>query len=92
MKYLLILSDKAKYDIANFKKSGNIALYKKTIALLEEILEHPYTGTGKPEKLRNNLSGMWSRRISKEHRLVYSVDENIITVNVISAKGHYDDN
>jgi len=91
MKYEIVLSDRAKSDISYFRRSGNLLLYKKTIALLDEISETPYTGTGKPERLKNNLSGLWSRRISGEHRLVYSIDENIITVEVISAKGHYDD-
>jgi toxin YoeB len=91
MNYTIELSNKAKHDIAYLKKSGNLVLYKKAAALIDEISENPYTGTGKPEKLKNNLSGMWSRRISGEHRLVYSVNENIVTINVISAKGHYGD-
>ena len=42
-------------------------------ALIEECRRHPFTGTGKPEPLRGNLKGWWSRRISREHRLVYRV-------------------
>lgn len=42
-------------------------------ALLEECRRHPFTGTGKPEALKQNLSGWWSRRITGEHRLVYRV-------------------
>lgn len=41
--------------------------------LMEECRRHPFTGTGKPEALRQNLSGWWSRRISGEHRLVYRI-------------------
>ena len=41
--------------------------------LLEECMRHPFTGTGKPEALKQNLSGWWSRRINSEHRLVYRV-------------------
>jgi len=91
MNYSIILSDKAEKDIIYFKKSGNLVLYKKIAALIEEISETPYTGTGKPERLKGNLSGMWSRRISGEHRLVYYVNESVITVNIASAKGHYGD-
>ena len=49
----------------------------------------PFEGLGKPEPLRENLSGLWSRRINKEHRLVYLVREN--TVLIFSCRGHYDD-
>ncbi|MBD3628358.1 MAG: Txe/YoeB family addiction module toxin [Cyclobacterium sp.] len=57
--------------------------------LLDELEEHPETGTGKPERLKNILSGYWSRRINKEHRLVYSIDGEKVIVTVISAYGHY---
>ncbi|MBK6784002.1 MAG: Txe/YoeB family addiction module toxin [Saprospiraceae bacterium] len=49
--------------------------------------EHPFTGTGRPELLKHSLSGCWSRRINREHRLVYNVDEGII--NILSVRGHY---
>jgi len=54
---------------------------------LEELAEHPFTGTGKPEPLKHDLSGMWSRRINGEHRLVYEIEDD--TVFFYSAKGHY---
>ena len=87
MSYHLDFTHKAKDDITFHKKSGNKSVQKKLLVLLEEVAEHPFTGTGKPEQLKHNLSGLWSRRINKEHRLVYSVSEN--TVFVLSAKGHY---
>ena len=46
---------------------------KKLITLIDECVRHPFKGTGKPEPLRENWSGWWSRRISDEHRLVYRV-------------------
>ncbi|WP_323670358.1 Txe/YoeB family addiction module toxin [Psychroflexus montanilacus] len=46
---------------------------------------------GKPEQLKHNLSGYWSRRINKKDRLIYQVVEDIVTVYIISAIGHYDD-
>lgn len=55
--------------------------------LLESILESPYEGIGKPEALKHTLTGAWSCRIDKEHRLVYElIDDEIF---VISIKGHY---
>ena len=87
MGYHLDFTDKAKEDIAAHKKSGNKAVLNKLLTLLEQLEEHPFTGTGKPEPLKHNLSGMWSRRINKEHRLVYQIEGN--TVFILSAKGHY---
>jgi len=55
-----------------------------------ELAEHPREDTGKPEMLKGDMSGFWSRRINREHRLIYSIDDNIVTVSVVSAKGHYD--
>ena len=57
--------------------------------LLEEITENPYSGTGKPEALKYDLTGKWSRRINQEHRLVYEVSELIIKIH--SAKGRYEE-
>ena len=87
MSYYLDFTDKANDDIAAHKKAGNKAILNKLLTLLEELEEHPFTGTGKPEQLKHNLSGCWSRRINREHRLVYEVTDD--TVFVLSAKGHY---
>jgi toxin YoeB len=62
-------------------------VYLKIIKLLKEVRRTPFDGEGKPEPLRHNLSGFWSRRITKEHRLVYEVTDEIIKV--ISVKDHY---
>lgn len=88
MSYHLDFTDRAEEDIAAHKKSGNKTVLKKLLTLLEELAEHPFTGTGKPEPLKYNLSGMWSRRINKEHRLVYEVEDD--TVCILSVKGHYE--
>ena len=56
--------------------------------LMEELAQHPFTGTGKPEPLKHEFSGCWSRRINREHRLVYEVSDNIVSI--LSAKGHYE--
>ncbi len=60
---------------------------KKINGLIKEISRNPFEGTGKPEPLKYDLSGCWSRRISGEHRLVYQVvKEEII---IISCRYHY---
>jgi toxin YoeB len=88
MAYHLDFTDRAKEDIADHNKAGNKSVLNKLLFLLGELAEHPFTGTGKPEPLKHNLSGMWSRRISREHRLVYEVEDNVVSV--LSAKGHYE--
>ncbi len=87
MDYHLDFTDKAKEDIATHEKAGNQMVVKKLFKLLTELSEHPYRGTGKPEALKHELSGCWSRRINKEHRLIYEVKGD--TVFIHSAKGHY---
>ncbi len=56
--------------------------------LLNDIQKHPHRGIGKPEELKNELSGWWSRRINREHRLIYRVVKN--TIQVLSLRYHYD--
>ncbi|MFA5904796.1 MAG: Txe/YoeB family addiction module toxin [Desulfobacula sp.] len=63
-------------------------LAKRIKQLLKDILRDPENGIGKPERLRFQLSGCWSRRISKEHRLVYKIEKETITV--ISCRYHYE--
>ncbi|WP_298648926.1 Txe/YoeB family addiction module toxin [uncultured Proteiniphilum sp.] len=84
MAYHLDFTAKAKTLI--FTKRQVIKSFSKNY--LEELTEHPFTGTGRPEPLKHNLSGMWSRRMNKEHRLIYEVVAN--TVFILSAKGHYE--
>jgi len=55
--------------------------------LIADILEHPFTGIGKPEPLRHEWAGYWSRRISGEHRLVYRVEAG--TVFIAQCRFHY---
>lgn len=54
-------------------------------------LEKHYSGTGQPEQLKYELSRYWSRRINKKDRIVYSVEDHIVTVTIVSALGHYGD-
>lgn len=88
----IIYSEKAQKDILFWKKSGNKSIMKKITSLIEDILLHPYEGLGKPEQLKYELSGRWSRRIDKEHRIIYKITEenNIEILNILSLKGHYE--
>lgn len=73
-----------------FKRYGNKPLLTKIKKLLKELEEHPETGTGKVEQLKGDLSGMWSRRINSEHRMIYKIDYERGIVCVLSLKGHYE--
>ncbi|HDZ13957.1 MAG TPA: Txe/YoeB family addiction module toxin [Pricia sp.] len=72
-----------------WKKSGNRTVQKRISGLLNAILDNPYTGIGKPEALRENLSGYWSRRITQEHRMVYKIDEKKDMLVIVSIRFHY---
>lgn len=62
-------------------------LHRKIINLIKDIDRSPFAGLGKPEPLRHDLKGYWSRRINDEHRLVYKVTEDEIVI--IACKYHY---
>lgn len=91
MSYTLDFSKTALKDIEKHKKSGDKSTLKKIEKLLNELMEHPTTGTGQPEMLKHDLAGLYSRRINIQHRLVYSINEQIVTVYVLSAWSHYGD-
>jgi len=80
------LSQNAIDDLLAFK-SGNQNLVIKVMELIKDILRSPFDGLGKPEPLKHEYQGCWSRRISDEHRLIYQMEENKIIV--LSCKGHY---
>lgn len=90
MAYSITYSPAAKEDLAKLKKSEPSA-FKKAVKLLNELVEHPKTGTGHPEPLKGAPSNRWSRAITKKHRLVYRIFETEINVEVLSSYGHYDD-
>jgi toxin YoeB len=64
-------------------------LLKKINTLIKDIQREPYEGIGKPEALKSNLSGYWSRRIDGEHRLVYEVNDIQTELVIISCRYHY---
>ena len=59
----------------------------KIMELIKDIVKNPFKGIGKPEPLRGNYRGFWSRRINKEHRLIYKVDADVVSI--VKCKGHY---
>jgi toxin YoeB len=63
-------------------------MLKKINDLIKDIQRNPHSGIGKPEPLKYDLAGYWSRRIDQEHRLVYQVIDN--DIRIISCKYHYD--
>ena len=65
----------------------NRPLLKRLNDLIRDTLRSPFRGIGKPEPLKGELSGYWSRRINSEHRLVYEVSETTLTI--ISCRYHY---
>jgi len=89
-KFRVIVSAKAQKDLLAIHKSGDKASIKKVEQIFAELAIHPESGTGKPEKLKFDLIGYWSRRINKKDRLIYLIENNIITVTVVSALGHYE--
>lgn len=90
MIYDVQLSDRAIDDAEKLMRDEPKA-YKKLEKFIEELKSHPYTGTGHPEPLRGDRSGQWSRTITKKHRLVYEVHDDVVVVLVLAAYGHYDD-
>ncbi len=81
------LTIRASEDLAYWKKTGNKAILKKIRTLLENIIETPFSGIGKPELLKHELSGKWSRRITQSDRIIYQIIGD--TVFIYSLKGHY---
>ncbi len=91
MSFKIRLSPTAMKDLRRHRKSGDKKLLRKIGVLLDELREHPKTGTGQPERLSGDLEGYYSRRISRKHRLVYDIQDEIVTVLVLSAYSHYGD-
>ena len=88
--YAITYSSQAEEDLRKLKRSEPDA-FRKATKLLNELMEHPTTGTGHPEPLRGDHAGQWSRRITDKHRLVYRIYETEVVVLVLTAYGHYED-
>ena len=71
----IIFLPEALKDLEFWKKSGDKQIQNKIKKLILAIQENPTEGIGKPEQLKHDLSGSWSRRINKEHRIVYEIND-----------------
>lgn len=90
MIYNITIANSAKKVLKKWKKS-NPALFRKASGILEEIMEHPRTGTGHPEPLKGGKDITYSRRITGFNRIIYDVYDDKVEVEVIDVEGHYDD-
>ena len=90
MIFKIDIKERAEYDLLRLAKEEPKA-FLKAQSLIEELREHPKTGTGHPEPLKGDRAGQWSRRISKKHRLIYEILETEVVVLVLTAYGHYED-
>lgn len=86
--YTVRFNSDAEKDLVLLRKKAPQALVKLA-KLLDELKEHPRTGTGQCEQLKHYSEETWSRRITREHSLVYRIHDDIVEVLVISAFGHY---
>ncbi|MDR0231439.1 MAG: Txe/YoeB family addiction module toxin [Dysgonamonadaceae bacterium] len=84
----ITFSPEAQEDYEYWKKT-NPNIVKRIKLLLEDMCKHPYIGIGKPEKLKYDLAGKWSRRITDIHRIVYFVDETEEDIFVLALRYHY---
>ncbi|AEG41023.1 Txe/YoeB family addiction module toxin [Lactobacillus kefiranofaciens] len=76
-------------DYLNWQKQRQKKKIKRINKLITDIKRHPFEGMGKPEGLKNNLTGLWSRKIDAKNRIIYEyTNENVI---IYSCKDHYDD-
>jgi toxin YoeB len=76
----IIYLPRAQADLIYWKKSGNQDIQKRISKIIQSILDTPYEGIGKPEALKYDYTGWWSRRINEEHRLVYRVEDEKIVI------------
>lgn len=84
----IVYTDKAIDDITYWKKKRNSKIQNRISELIDSIEIDPFKGIGKPEPLKYQLSGKWSRRIDKTNRIIYEVMDEIIVI--YSLRGHYD--
>ena len=88
--YTIRYTEDAKNDLLRLQQNEPKA-FAKVSRFIQELAEHPKTGTGHPEPLKGQPEGRWSRQITKKHRLVYRIFDEEVVVLVISAYGHYGD-
>ena len=86
--YTIVFTEDAKKDLKELQKKAPQTI-SKLANLLDELKEHPRTGTGQVEQLKGYDGTVYSRHITKEHRLVYKVYDEVVEVLVLSVFGHY---
>ena len=74
-------------DLKYWKSSGNARVQKKITTLIAAISNDPFNGIGKPEPLKHEFTGCWSRRINEEHRIIYEI--GFRSIEILSLKDHY---
>lgn len=82
-----IAFEKSAFEDFTYWAATDKKTHKRIAALILDILRQPFSGLGKPEPLRHELKGYWSRRIDREHRLVYRVDDELLVI--ASCQYHY---
>ncbi len=83
----IVYQPKALEDLKYWKKSGQKQIQARILTILQSIQETSFEGIGKPEPLKYNWAGLWSRRISYEHRLIYEIKNE--EIHIYSLKDHY---
>jgi len=83
----IIFNKQARQDLKYWTRTNNWRIVQKISGLICSIQHDPYDGPGKPEALKGSLSGFWSRRIDKEHRIIYGITDQQITV--VQCRYHY---
>ncbi len=86
--YTIVFTEDARKDLRELNRKAPRAV-AKLARLLEEMQLHPRTGTGQVEVLKGYDGNVYSRRITREHRIVYRVCDDVVEVLVLSAYGHY---
>ena len=84
---MIISFESSAFDDFNEWATVNKKCYKRIVDLIKDITRNPHQGLGKPEALKHELRGYWSRRIDEEHRLIYKIEDNRLII--ISCKYHY---
>ncbi|KAF2342784.1 Txe/YoeB family addiction module toxin [Flavobacterium tistrianum] len=90
-KFRIEIKELAKKNIIQHYKLGDKKSIKNIEKILLELSETPFEGSGNPEPLKYELTGFWSRRINQKDRMIYDLEDDTVTIFVVSAKGHYSD-
>lgn len=89
MNYVWEITKEAQTHLDFWISSNNKSILLRIQKLISEIDKNPRAGIGKPELLKRDLSGYWSRRINSEHRIVYHIDDKLIKITIVSLRFHY---